>query len=299
LRLKPILALSGLTAIALVACSLVIQPLDAGASPHAQNPDTIPAEKSTAMAKEIIQQMIAGLGGNAYLAVRDSDCSGRLSQFGAIMGELGGFAEFHAYWIFPDKYRREVTSKQPMPIPIISSIGDINRTGHLIDVFNGDQGWMLEKDGVNDEDAVVIAAFQAGVKTSFDNLIRHRLNEPDFEYRYRGEDVVDLKRADWVEITDADQHTFRIAVDRGTHLPVRYVVTTIDPRTTEPVQDTTIYSNWHIVEGVQTPYGILREHDGKRSQQTSYDACKYNSGVAPKLFTKEDLQKRWKGKKTK
>ncbi|MFZ0818964.1 MAG: hypothetical protein WAM91_02775 [Candidatus Acidiferrales bacterium] len=282
MRLKPILALSGVAAIALVACSLVLQPLDAGASPRAQNPDTIPAEKSAAMAKEIIQQMISGLGGNAYLNVRDSDCTGRLTQFGAMMGQVGAFAQFRGVWIFPDKYRREITRK-----------------GILIDVYNGNQAWSLDKGGVEDVDPVVAAAFQASVRTTFDNLIRYRLKEPDLEYRYRGEDVVDLKQTDWVEITDADQHTFRIAVDRGTHLPVRYIVTSIDPKTTDQIQDTTIYSNWHLVEGVQTPYGISRERDGKRSQQTFYDACKYNSGVEPELFTKEDLQKRWKGKKTK
>jgi hypothetical protein len=281
-RLKSILAMSGIAAIALVVCSIALQPLSAVPSPRAQNPDTIPAEKSAAMAKEIIQQMIAGLGGTAYLNVRDSDCTGRLSQFGAMMGQLGAFAEFRGLWIFPDKYRREITRK-----------------GILIDVYNGNQAWSLDKGGVEDVDPVVAAAFQSSVKITFDNLIRYRLKEPDLEYRYRGEDVVDLKRTDWVEITDADQRTFRIAVDRGTHLPVRYVVATIDPKTTDTTQDTSIYSNWHLVEGVQTPYGIARERDGKRTQQTFFDGCKYNTGVAPDLFTKEDLQKRWKGKKTK
>ncbi len=287
MRLKSILALEGIAAVsavvaavvALVVCSLAAVPLDAGPSPRAQNPDTLPADKSTAMAREIIQQMIAALGSNAYLTVRDSDCTGRLSQFGPLTGELGGFAEFRSYWIFPDKYRRE-----------------ISRKGIIIDVYNGNQAWSLDKGGVEDLDPVVAATFQAGVKTTFDYLIRYRLKGPDLEYRYRGEDVVDLKQTDWVEITDTDQHAFRIAVDRGTHLPVRYVVTTLDPKTGEPTQDTTIYSNWHVAGGVQTPFGISRERDGKRTQQSFYYGCKLNSGVSPELFTKEDLQKRWRDK---
>jgi hypothetical protein len=283
LRLRSILALAGITAVAaamtIVACSAAAPPLDARPSSRAQNPDTIPADKSTAMAKEIIQQMIAGLGGNAYLTVRDSDCTGRLSQFGSLTGELGGFAQFRGVWIFPDKYRRE-----------------ISRKGIIIDVYNGNHGWSLDKGGVEDMDPIVVAAFQASLKTNFDNLVRYRLKEPDLEYRYRGEDVVDLKQTDWVEITDTGQHAFRIAVDRGTHLPVRYVVTTLDPRTGEPSQETAIYSNWHAVDGVQMPFGISRERDGKRTQQTFYAGCKYNSGVSPDLFTKEDLQKHWKDK---
>ena len=299
MRLRFIFVLASFTAVGLVACALAISPVAASASPHTQNPDTIPAEKSTAMAKEIIQQMIAALGGSTYLNVRDSDCTGRLSVFGPLTGEAGGTAEFHSYWIFPDKYRREITTKQPLPIPVIGDIGDINKTGRRTDVFNGNQGWMLDHAGVEDVDSVVVAAFQASTKTTFDNLIRYRLKEPDLEYRYRGEDVVDLKQADWVEITDADQRNFRIAVDRGSHLPVRYIVTTVDPKTTEPTEDIAIYSNWHLIAGVQTPYGILRERDGKRTQQTFYDVCRYNLGVSPELFTKEDLQNRSKVKKSK
>ncbi len=276
MRLKSILVLA---CIAAVACALAVAPLCARLSPPAQNPDTIPADKSAAMAKEILQRMIGGLGGNAYLNVRDSDCTGRLSQFGPMMGELGGFALFRSEWIFPDKYRRE-----------------ISRKGIIIDVYNGNQAWSLDKGGVEDVDPVVAAAFLTTVKTSFDNVIRYRLKEPNLEYRYRGLDVVDLKQTEWVEITDTDQHTFRIAVDRGTHLPVRYVITSPDPKTGEPSEDITIYSNWHLVEGVQTPFGISRERDGKRVQQTFYDGCKFNSGLSQDLFTKANLQQRWKEK---
>jgi hypothetical protein len=282
-RVKSIHVLGSLAAIAaFVAYPLTAPSLSAGPSLSPQNPDTIPAEKSTAMAKEIVQQLIAGLGGNAYLTVRDTDCTGRISQFGPLTGELGGFAQFHAYWIYPDKYRREITRK-----------------GIIIDVYNGNQAWSLDKGGVTDLDPVVAATFQAGLKTSFDGLIRYRLKEPNLDYRYRGVDVVDLKQADWVEITDGEERAFRIAVDRGTHLPVRYIVTTRDPKTGDPSSETTIYSNWHVMDGVETALQISREKDGKRVQQSFYYGCKVNSGVLPELFTKQDLERHWKGKKSK
>jgi hypothetical protein len=282
-RLKSILVLAGIAAVAaVVVCPIVAPPLNAGPSLLAQNPDTIPAEKSATMAKEIVQQLIGGLGGNAYLTVRDTDCTGRISQFGPLTGELGGFAEFRSYWIYPDKYRREITRK-----------------GVIIDVYNGNQAWSLDRGGVTDLDPAVAATFQAGLKTAFDNVLRYRLKEPNLEYRYRGEDVVDLKQADWVEITDGEERSFRIAVDRGSHLPVRYVVTTRDPKTGDPTSETSIFSNWHLEGGVQMALQISRERDGKRTQQSFYYSCKVNSGVLPELFTKEDLEKRWKGKKSK
>jgi len=57
---------------------------------RAQNPDTIPADVSAAKSKELFRQAIEGLGGAAYLGVRDSDCSGRLSQFGPLTAERAG-----------------------------------------------------------------------------------------------------------------------------------------------------------------------------------------------------------------
>lgn len=245
---------------------------------RAQNPDTIPAAESAAKAKSILQETIAALGGPAYLNVRDSDCEGQLAQFGALTGQLTGYAPFHEYRMPPDKYRREVGKSKP-----------------IIDIYNGDKGWSLDKGGIEDTDAVVMAGFQSSLRGSFDNLMRTRLNEPGLYFHFGGEDVVDLKHADWAEISDSELRTFRIAVDRGTHLPIWFVVATRNADTREVTEDTTKYSNWHEIDGVQMPFQISRERDGKRLSQLFFISCKFNSGISPALFTRASLEERWKG----
>lgn len=262
--------------LAMAALAIATSVLAAAPNARAQNPDTIPAAESTAKAKAIIQEMIAGLGGPAYLNVRDSECTGRLTQFGPMTGELSGFIVFHEYRMPPDKLRREYSKK-----------------GQIIDVYNGNNGWSLDKGGVEDTDAVALANFQSGIKMGLDNLLRYRLSEPGLYFHYGGEDVVDLRHVDWVEIEDGEDRTFRIAVDRETQLPVHFEVVTRNPQTLDLVHDVTVYSNWHPQDGVQTPFQSSRSRDDKRVSQIFYDSCKYNTGLSADMFTREALAKRW------
>jgi hypothetical protein len=250
----------------------------------AQNPDTISPDASTAKAKSVLQQMIQALGGETFLTVRDQDCTGRQSNFG-LAGDMMGYMLYHEYRILPDKERVEYSKKS-----------------QIIDIYNGDQGWTLDKAGVDEIPAADAANFQAQLQTGLNNLLRYRLAEPDLYFRFAGSDVVDLKPSDWIEITDSEERTFRIAVDQSTHLPVRSILSTKNPRTGENSEETTIYSEWHSIDGVETPFQVWRDRDGKRVFQSFILSCKYNSGVSPDLFTRASLEQKWaatNGKKPK
>src|SRR5258708_35439792 len=67
-------------------------------------------EQSAAKAKQVLQQVITVLGGQAYLNVRDTQCDGRIAQFGTA-GTLMGFSLFRDYWLLPAKNRVEYISK--------------------------------------------------------------------------------------------------------------------------------------------------------------------------------------------
>jgi hypothetical protein len=270
--------------LAIILVGLAIFGTGGAARVSAQNPDTIPAEESAARTKAILQQVIAALGGANYLNVRASECTGRLGQFGPLTGELGADLTMRELRMPPDKLRREYGKKQ-----------------NIIDLYNGNLGWTLDKGGVHEGNAVAVANFQSGLKMSFDVLMRSRLNEPGMYFHYGGEDVVDLRQVDWVQIEDTDQHEYRIAVEKSTRLPVRFIVLTRNPQTREQIEDITRFSNWHVQDGVETPFQVSRERDGKRVSQMFYDGCKYNSGVTADSFTRESLDKRWAelGHKTK
>lgn len=269
---------------ATAACLAFFFLASAAARAAAQNPETLLPEQSAAKAKQLAQQLIEGLGGKAFLGVRESDCEGRLAQFGH-NGDLTGYINFRDYWRYPDKNRTDYAKK-----------------GVIVDLYAGDQGWTMDKGGVTEQPASAVADFQEQVKTDISNLLRLRLNEEGIIFRYGGSDFVDLKQVDWVEIVDRERRTFRIAIDRAAHLPVRMTVITRNDTTRERTEEITIFSNFHEQDGVQTPFQLSRTRDGRRVFQAFYTGCKYNPGFPDDLFTRAALERHFsevgkKGKK--
>jgi hypothetical protein len=253
-----------------------------------QNPDTLMPDQSAAKAKQLLQQMIEALGGPRYLAVRERGCDGRLSQF-EHNGDLAGFILFKDYWRYPDKNRTEYEKPGNRRALAVITGGAPITGGRIINVFAGDKGWTLDKGGITEQPESAIAEFQEKVKRNIDNLLRLRLNEEGMFFRYGGDDIVDLKQVDWVEIVDRDKRTFRIAIDRSTHFPLRGVVRTRDPETRETVEEVTYYSDFHAQDGVQTPLQITRERDGRKIYQAFFEGCKYNTNLGD-LFNRASLE---------
>ena len=241
----------------------------------AQDDQFLMPDASAAKAKELMNQAIDALGGTAYLNVHDATCSGRLGTFDH-SGELTGFGHFIDYTIPPFKERQENLPKR-----------------NIIEVYNGNKGWELDRGGVSDAPPSDLVDFQEGVKKDLDNILRHRIHEPDMTIRYGGPDVIDGWKADWVELVDGENRTIRIAFTSSTHLPIRKTVDTRDARSRMKTQEVEYYSNYHPLQGIQTAFQITRERNNIKIFQAFFDKCDYNTNLADSLFTKESLDQRW------
>jgi hypothetical protein len=241
----------------------------------AQDPQILMPEESAAKAKQIIEQGIEALGGSAYLNVRDITCTGRLGQFDH-SGEVTGFGQFIDFAEPPLKDRQENLPKR-----------------NIIQVYNGDNGWELDRGGVSEAPRAELAQFKENTQKDIDNILRRRIHEPEMIFRYAGDDVVDLNQVDWVELVDSDDRTIRIAFARNTHLPIRETVDTRDPKTQTKTTEIEYYSNYHPINGIQTPFQITRERSKMKIFQVFFDKCDYNTNISDSLFTKESLDDRW------
>ncbi len=259
----------------------------------AQNPDTMMPEQSVAKGKQILADLLNALGGPGYTEVRESQCQGRRVLFGH-NGEPIGNIEFANYRRYPDKDRMEYIGKGRNTI-LASLIGvdglDFSRGGIVITLYNGDHGWSFDRSGVNELPATSISEFQEQVKRDVNNLLRLRLKEPGMAIRFGGNDTVDLKQVDWVELTDSEERKFRLAVDRSTHFLIRSAVITKDEETQQINEDVSIYSNYQLKDSVWTPLQISREHNGRRAVQIFYDSCRFNPGFSDDIFDKSSLSK--------
>jgi len=270
----------------------------------AQNPDTIAPEESEARAKKILNQLVQAMGGPAYLGMKERQCDGRRAVIGH-NGALAGFVQFKDTWEFPDKNRTDyIAHSRNTLLGYIIGVQDLDLTrgGLVIQVFNGDQGWSMDRGGVSDIPEDSLAEFQAAVKRSPENLLRSGLKNPELGLRWGGLDTVDLREVDWVEISDREDRIHRLAVDRNTHLLIRSVLRLKDENTREEREDVSIYTNYLQKNGVQIPMQVTRERDGRRVAQVFYDACQVNPALPADFFTREALVQRFKetgGKKAK
>jgi hypothetical protein len=249
----------------------------------AQDDEILLPEQSAAKAKQLLQQTIDALGGSAYLGTRDVTCTGKLGGFDH-SGELTGYETFIDYEQPPFKDRQENLPKR-----------------NIISIFNGDKGWELDRGGVSDAPVADLQDNAENVKKDIFNILRNRIHEKDMTFRYAGPDILDGWQVDWVELIDSDNRTIRMAISQSTHLPVRKTVDVRDPKTRTKMLEVEYYSNYHPLQGIQTPFQITRERNQTKIFQAFFDKCEYNTGLSDSLFTKESLQQRWDqvGKKEK
>jgi hypothetical protein len=244
-------------------------------SKAAQDDEVLMPQQSAAKAKQILQQAIDALGGQAYLDVRDVTCTGNVGQFDHA-GNVSGFGKFIDYSMPPDKERQENLPKR-----------------NIIEVYNGNQGWVLDRGGVSDAPAADLQQFQQDNLKDIDNILRHRIHESGMVFRYAGPDIVQLKQADWVELTDSDNRVIRIAFDRATHLPIQEISEGRDPKTQLSSKETDYFSDYHRVQGIETAFQLERDRNGMKVFQAFFSRCTYNTGLSDSLFTKGSLEDRW------
>ena len=231
--------------------------------------------QSAAKAKQIIAETIQALGGKAYLDAGDQTCTGQVASFG-FHNQVLNYRSVEDYKLFPDKERSEYYQKR-----------------NIINVYNGKQGWTLDRAGVSDLPAADIADFQAGLDRDMNFLFRFRLHDPGLTFQYDGSDVVDLKQVYWVQVTNTHNLTTKIAVSQFSHLPVQALYINRDPVTDELSQETEYFSNYQDVQGIETPYQDSRFRNGQKIFQFFISSCQYNTGLKPDFFTKQSLEERW------
>lgn len=237
-------------------------------------------------ARKVVEQIIEALGGRAYQTWRDQTCTGTLSQFGHSR-EVTGFVKFIDYIKQPDKDRTEYGKKR-----------------NIIEVNNGQQGWVLDRGGVTDMSPEAIKRFNQALAKDYNAILRGGVEQEGFRLSYEGTDLVDNKLCETAEITTPSRFTLRITAEQATHLPVRVSYFDRDEETRERMEIVLTLGNYQKVDGIMTPYFISRMRNGIKVWEARYAssngaACKYNTGLSDDLFTKPSLEQRWKeiGKK--
>ena len=229
---------------------------------------SIPAEQENARkAKNILDQTIQALGGQAYLGIQDISQEGRTYSF--FHGQPNGVGLlFWRFYKFPDKDRIELTKKRDVAY-----------------VFNGDQGSEITFKGPHPQDPKDLADYLRRRQYSLDWVLRKWLAEPGVALFYEGPTVAEQKSVEQVTIMNARNQGVTLYLDASTHLPVKKSFSWRDPTDKQRNIEEEIYDGYRLVQGVMTPFSITRTYNGEMSNQRFLNSISYNKGLDDSMFS--------------
>jgi len=220
---------------------------------------------SAAKARQLIDQMITALGGQAWLTYKNISQQGRTYSFFHGKPSSAGTL-YYRFYEYPDKERRELTKQRD-----------------VICIYSGDKGYEKTYKGTApDEDKNVQEVIRRR-RHSLEVVLRQWLNDPKTVVFYDGPAVADQQLVDLVTLLDKDNDQLTIGIDINSHLPISKRFTWRDPDKYK-VEDETIYGNYRKVQGIETPYTITNKRDGEILSQVFLNHIEYNTAFAPGFF---------------
>jgi hypothetical protein len=217
-------------------------------------------------AKELIQQMIQALGGQAYLNIQDISQQGRAYSF--FHGQPNSVGTlFWRFYKYPDKERVEVTKQRD-----------------VVYLHNGDKGYEITYKGTAGEDPKTLEEYLRRREHSLDSVIRKWLNEPGIALFYEGNTVAADKPAVQITILNAKNDSVTLDIDANTHLPIKKTFSWRDP--TDKLRNTEdeVFDGYRLVQGIMTPFSVTRYSNGDMSNQRFLHEVSYNTGLKDSLF---------------
>lgn len=244
-----------------------VKPEATGAPPTARTGQAnIPSDQENARkARELIDQAIQALGGQAFLNFQDMSQQGRTYSFYHGQPNSAGVL-FWRFYKFPDKERVELTKQRDVAY-----------------VIHGDKGYEITYKGTTAQEPKVLADSLRRRSHSLEWVLRKWLDDPNVALFYDGRAIAAEKPADQVTIMRQDD-SVTIYLDANNHLPLKKSYSWRDPVDKLRNTEEEIYDNYRPVGAIQTPFSITRFLNGDMSNQRFLNSVSFNTGLNDSMF---------------
>jgi hypothetical protein len=225
-----------------------------------------PTDENGRKARKLIDQAITALGGSAYLNIIDMKQQGRSYSFHHGQPTSVGLV-YWRFWKFPDKDRVELTKDRDVVV-----------------IHNGDLGFEVTYKGVAEEERDALSDYLRRRRYSLDWVLRKWINEPGVAFFYDGSAVAEQKPADQISIVSANNESVTLFLDSTTHLPIKKAFSWRDPRDKERNHEEEAYDSYRQVQGIMTPFSVIRYYNGDMANQRFLNSIAYNQSIPDSLF---------------
>src|SRR6202140_649129 len=243
-------------------------PNDSNSSAASIPAQSIPTDQANAQkAKQIIDQTIQALGGQAYLNASDMKSEGRGYSFHHGQPNSLGTV-FWRFKKFPDKDRVELTKKRD-----------------VIQIYNGDKGYEITYKGVRPLDQKdELDAYLRRRHYALDIVLREWLNHPGLALFYEGQTVAAQKETEQVTVMNNKNEAVTLYIDIMTHLPVKKSFSWRDPADKQRNVEEEIFDNYRPIQNIMTPFDTTRLFNSEMSAQSFLTGASYNQSLSDSLF---------------
>ena len=224
-------------------------------------------DESVQKALKILNDMIRALGGDAYLNLRTMQIiEGRSYSF--YHGEPSGQGlQFWRFWEWPDKDRWEFTKQRD-----------------IVELNVGDKGYEITYKGTATQDPKQLEDYLRRREHSLEWVIRKWLPAPGTAILYGGPAMVEQNLADQVTVLNANNDSVTLSVDPRSHLPVKKTYSWRDPIDRMLDEESEVFSNYRLIQGIQTPLSTVRNLNGEMSNQRFMTTVTYNPAIPATMF---------------
>ena len=228
-------------------------------------------DPSVQTALQILNAMIRALGGEDYLNIRDMKSEGR--AYGFYHGQPSTLGiQFWRFWEWPDKDRVELTKQRD-----------------VIELNIGDKGYEITYKGTATQDPKQLEDYLRRREHSLEWVIRRWLPAPGTMILYSGPAMVEQDLADQVTILNANNDSVTLSINPRSHLPVRKTYSWRDPNDRMLDEESEVFGNYRLIQGIQTPLSTVRNLNGEMSGQRFMTTVTYNSGFPATMFEPKGL----------
>ena len=242
----------------------------AAAQGAAVSPAPVPAprveDEGARKARALLNQAVQALGGSAYLDYQTMEQEGR--SYGFYHGAPNTLGTL--YWLFwksPESERLELTKQRD-----------------IVYVYQGDKGYEITYKGTRAAEEDEMKDYLRQREFSLTNLLRHWLNDPSVILFNEGRAFVDSKPADQVTLMNSKNQAVTLCLDQFSHLPIKKSYTVRDPVSRFHDEESEVYDNYHLVQGINTPYSLVRYHNGEMTRQRFITSVRYGGEISDSLF---------------
>src|SRR5271167_831708 len=217
-------------------------------------------------ALQILNAMIQALGGEAYLNIRNMQIEGR--TYGFYHGQPSGQGlQFWRFWEWPDKDRWELTKQRD-----------------VVELNIGDNGYEITYKGTATQDPKQLEDYLRRREHSLEWIIRKWLTAPGTMILYGGPSMVEQNLADQVTVLNANNDSVTLSIDPRSHLPVKKTYSWRDPNDRMMDEESEVFSNYRLIQGVQTPLSTVRNLNGEMANQRFITTVTYNNNFPSTMF---------------